>query len=107
MLIEKSLANADSEVLLLDGSGSLGAKTETAPPLKFPPVVGVTTTVILSVAPDCSEGMAQVNVVVVAPPELHVPGLAFMETGVTFASPIKFAVTVMLLARSGPLLVMV
>src|SRR5579863_3465636 len=91
-----------------------GPITCTVPPLNktCPPVlvdVGVAVIVTVAVEPDCSEGRLQLTTGFVdAPP--HVPELTLAVTLVkaTFVTVwLILAVMVMLLAKSGPLLVTV
>ena len=85
----------------------------TVPPLKvcgeLPLVfgVGVTTTVIVAVDPDCNEGTLQLTTALVdAPPQ--VPDVTLAETNVNGTMVIwelKLSVTVILVAKSGPVFV--
>lgn len=88
--------------------------TCTEPPLKEPAVpllfgVGDTTMVIVAVEPDCSEGKLQLTIALVDPPP-QVPALVLADTKVSGTPVIKglrLSKSVMLLAKSGPLLVTV
>src|SRR5271154_6457885 len=86
--------------------------TSTVPPLNCaaPPVdAGITTSVTVAVEPDCSELITQPAVVDVEVP-VQVPAVAAMDcnpSGTLVISGRRSIVTLMLFARSGPLLVIV
>ncbi len=92
----------------------LGEFATTLPPLKVaaPPSalgVGVNTIVTVAVEPDWSDWILQETLVEVEPP-LQVPEVALAETkvtGTTVVLGLMSSVTVMFVARSGPLLVTV
>ena len=89
-----------------------GAETCTVPPLnacELPVVlpVGVTTMVTVAVEPACKDGRLQLTIAFVLPPP-HVPELEVAElnvSGTPVTAELRLSVTVMLFARSGPLLV--
>src|SRR5882762_9744720 len=103
----KSEAVAGTVTLLFPGTGSLllAEDTVTAPPLKLPAVVGVKIIVTVAVEPDWSGAMAQTRLVL---PEVWLqPDVELKVTGITVAAVLRSAVTVMLVATSGPLFVTV
>src|SRR5712691_2534762 len=71
--------------------------------------VGVAEMIIVAVEPDCSEGRLQLTMVLVdAPPQVPEVTLAVMAVrGTPVTAELRLSVTVMLLAKSGPLLVTV
>jgi hypothetical protein len=92
-----------------------GPITCTEPPLKKACVpalfgVGVTTIVTVAVEPDCSEGRLQLTMEFVEPPPPQVPAVVLAETNVNgtivFAG-LRLSNNVMLVAKSGPVLVTV
>src|ERR1700682_6549078 len=105
----KSVAFTATMDELFVGTGSvlLAADTLTAPPLKLPPVVGVTTMVTVAVDPDCNEFIVHTAVLPVAV-WLQLPDVAVAELNVT-GMPLapRLSVIVMFVARSGPLFVTV
>ncbi len=86
----------------------MAADTLTAPPLKLPAVVGVRTMVTVAVEPDCSDVIVQTAVLFPVAVWLQLPDVAVAEFKVT-GTPValRLSVTVMFVARSGPLFVMV
>lgn len=93
-----------------------GPITCTVPPLKLPPslplllAVGVTTIVMVAVDPDCSDIGPQltpppVELLLVQLPELMLAELNV--TGTIVAAELRSSVTVIPLAKSGPLFVSV
>src|ERR1700722_7212879 len=110
MATVKSDAFADTEVVLLAGFGSLfggGENTVTEPPVKFPAIVGTTTTVTVVLAPACSAAIVQTAVVFEVVAE-QLPDPAVAETNVSgIPAVLKSSLNVTCVARSGPLLLTV
>ena len=92
-----------------------GANAVTVPPLKDAPLplllaVGVAVMVRVAVDPDCSEIGPQLILTFVVAPLPHVPELMLplmFVSGMKVTPGLMSAVMVILLARSGPLLVIV
>src|SRR5579862_9264774 len=90
-----------------------GPSTCTEPPLNdsgdVPFWFGITTTVTVAVEPDCKEGIVQlITALVDTPPQ--VPAVVLAETkvkGTNVYWELKLSVSVTLVARSGPLFVIV
>src|SRR5579872_1861374 len=94
-----------------------GPITCTVPPLKLPPslpvlllAVGVTTIVMVAVDPDCSDIGPQLTLPLVELLLVQLPELMLAElnvSGTIVAAELRSSVTVIPLARSGPLFVSV
>ena len=71
--------------------------------------LGITTIVIVAVEPDCKDGMLQLTVLAVdTPPQVpEVVAADWKVSGTPVTVELRLSVTVILLARSGPLFVMV
>src|SRR5438445_13365652 len=103
----KSEAVAGTVTELFPGTGSLLLAEDTVPAPLLTRRAGVGTRSIVTVAvePDCSGAMAQTRVVL---PEVWLqPEVDLKVTGTIVAAGLRSAVTVMLVATSGPLLVTV